>query len=145
MSETNLQRERERELELELEERTKQVFDRSLSEIDAATRSRLTQARYRALQELAPAGARRSSWHWSFAPAGALAAAALVALLLWQTEPATEPTLQAVAAADLEILLAEEELEMLDEELEFYAWLEEQPEFTSPGADGPNATGDGVG
>jgi len=139
MSETNLQRERE------LEKRTKEVFDESLREIDAATRSRLTQARYRALQELTPSRARRSSWHWSFAPAGALAAAALVALLLWQSEPATEPTLQAAAAADLEILLAEEELEMLDEELEFYAWLEEQPEFAAPGADEPNAAGDGVG
>ena len=30
---------------------------------------------------------------------------------------------------DLEILLGEEDLEMLDEELEFYGWLEEQPEF----------------
>ena len=31
--------------------------------------------------------------------------------------------------SDLEILLGEEDLEMLDEELEFYGWLEEQPEF----------------
>jgi hypothetical protein len=31
--------------------------------------------------------------------------------------------------ADLDILLGEEDLEMLDEELEFYGWLEEQPEF----------------
>ena len=40
---------------------------------------------------------------------------------------------QSAALGDLEILLGEEDLEMLDEELEFYGWLEEQPEFA--GAD----------
>jgi len=34
-------------------------------------------------------------------------------------------------ARDLEILLGEEDLEMLDEELEFYGWLEAQPEFAN--------------
>ena len=138
MSDMNLQRERQ------LEAHAKQAFDRSVSEIDAPTRSRLTQARYRALQELSPAAVRRSFWRWPLAPAGAIAAAALVALLMFsQREPATEPALQAAAVADLEILLGEEDLEML-EELEFYAWLEEQPEFASPG-DGPGVSGDGVG
>jgi hypothetical protein len=33
----------------ELERRTKRVFDDSVAALDAATRSRLTQARYRAL------------------------------------------------------------------------------------------------
>ncbi len=41
--------------EHELERRTKQAFDDSVAGIDAATRSRLTQARQRALQALAPA------------------------------------------------------------------------------------------
>lgn len=141
MSDKNLEYEHERAFEA----RTKQVFDRSVSEIDAPTRSRLTQARHRALQELSSRSAWRSTWHWSFAPAGALAAAALVAFLVFrQGEPVTDLTLQA-AAGDLEILLGEEELEMLDEELEFYAWLEEQPEFASPGADERNAADDGVG
>jgi hypothetical protein len=40
---------------------------------------------------------------------------------------------QSAALGDLEILLGDEDLEMLDEELEFYGWLEEQPEFA--GAD----------
>ena len=136
MSESNLPSDRD------LEARAKQAFDRSVEEIDAATRSRLTQARYRALQELSPARAGRPVWG-RFAPAGALAVVALVTVLVfWQ--PAIEPSLQVAAAADFEILLGEEELEML-EELEFYAWLEEQPEFASPGDAEPNAAGDGVG
>jgi len=129
----------------DLERRAKRAFDDSVGAIDAATRSRLTQARYRALQELAPG--RRSGWlGWlrlpmrPLAPAGALAAVALAALLLmWRGEPPPDARLDA-AVADLDILLGDEDLEMLDEDLEFYAWLEEQPELNAP-----PAAGDGVG
>ena len=115
------------------EQRTKRAFDDSVAALDAATLSRLTQARYRALEELKPA--RRRGWQWSLVPAGTLAATALVAwLTVWQAPPATEDSgLQAESLSDLELLLAEEDLEMLDEELDFYGWLEEQPEFA--GAD----------
>lgn len=130
--------------ETDLERRAKRAFDDSVGAIDAATRSKLTQARHRALQELEHG--RRSSW-WlvpgiksPLAPAGALAAVALAALLLvWRGEP---PPMTAVVApiADLDILLGDEDLEMLDEDLEFYAWLEQQPELSAP-----PASGDGVG
>ena len=136
MSESNLPSDRD------FEARTKRVFDASVGEIDAATRSRLTQARYRALEELPTSRAGRSVWRGPFAPVGAIAAAALVAFLVFrQPEPAIEPALEVAAAADLEILLGEEDLELL-EELEFYAWLEAQPEFAS---DDPEPSGDGVG
>jgi hypothetical protein len=126
------------ERERNLERRAKQVFDDSVARIDAAARSRLTQARHRALQELEPA---RSRLRWWLAPAGALAAAALAAVVMvYGGGPAPDAGLQATALDDLEILLGDEDLEMLDEEIEFYAWLEEQPEFTAPAA-----TGDGVG
>jgi hypothetical protein len=112
------------------EQRTKQAFDASVAGLDAATRSRLTQARYRALEELAPTG--RRGWRWSLVPAGTFAAAAVVAwLTVWQTPSVTETGLQAASLNDLEILLGEEDLQMLDEELDFYGWLEEQPEFSS--------------
>ena len=108
------------------EQRTKQLFDASVGAIDAATRSRLTQARHRALEESA---SRDRGWTWSLIPAGTVAATALVAwLVVWQAPPANDE-LRAAQLTDLEILLGEEDLEMLDEELEFYGWLEEQPEF----------------
>lgn len=111
----------------DFERRTKRVFDASVAAIDAATRSRLTQARYRALEERASPRAR--SWRSALVPAGAVAATALVAwLVVWQSPP-TSTAVQGTPLADLEILLGEEDLEMLDEELEFYGWLEEQPEF----------------
>jgi len=130
----------------DLERRAKRAFDESVGAIDAATPSKLTQARHRALQELEPK--RRSSW-WlvpaiksPLAPAGALAAVALAALLLvWRNDlPPGTTGVAAPPVADLDILLGDEDLEMLDEDLEFYAWLEEQPELNaSP------AAADGVG
>lgn len=109
------------------ERRTKRLFDESVAGLDAATRSRLTQARHRALAQLP---AKRHGWRLSLVPAGVLAATALVAwLTVWQPAPVTDSTVPTAALGDLEILLGEQDLEMLDEELEFYGWLEEQPEF----------------
>lgn len=124
--------EHDNELERNFERRTKQLFDDSTAGLDAAMRSRLTRARHRALEELAP-GAR--GWRWSLvAPAGAVAVAALVAwLVVWQTPPPAAMDPQVASLSDLEILLGEEDLELLDEEIDFYGWLEEQPEFS--GAD----------
>jgi negative regulator of sigma E activity len=111
----------------DFERRAKRAFDDSVAALDAATRSRLTQARYRALEERAPR--QRRGWLSALVPAGASAATALVAwLVVWPSPPASEDV-HAASLSDLEILLGEEDLEMLDEELEFYGWLEEQPEF----------------
>ena len=111
------------------ERRTKRAFDDSVAALDAATRSKLTQARYRAVEE--QASARDRGFRSSLLPAGAVAATALVAfLVVWQATPPA-PVPQAAALSDLEILLGEEDLKMLDEEIEFYGWLEEQPEFAN--------------
>lgn len=130
-----------RDTERAFEARTKAAFDASVDALDAATRSRLTRARVRALETLSAPRASKRHVRW-LVPAGAAAAAAFAAwlVLVSPRERAAEP-LQAAALSDLEVLLAEEALEMI-EELEFYAWLEEQPEFESS-ADG--AAGDGVG
>ena len=129
----------------DLERRAKEAFDRSAAALDASTRSRLTQARHRALEELPSAGKRRG-WQWILVPAGGVAAAGLVAVLvLGPNDPTSDAGTsdaglqQAVALGDLDILLGDEDLAMYDEDIEFYAWLEEQPELTPP------AAGDGVG
>lgn len=113
------------------ERETKRVFDESVAGLDAATRSRLTQARYRALEELKPQRSRRL-W-FTLVPAGTLAATALLAWVIVQPRVVVDEGLRVASVDDLEILLAEEDLEMLDEDLEFYGWLEEQPEFASAG------------
>jgi hypothetical protein len=123
----------------EFERSAKQAFDASVRELDSATRVRLVQARERALE--GAGGARFGlGWSWSLAPGGALAAAALVAvLLIAHRERPTELGAQQLTAGDLEILLGQEDLAMLDDDIEFYSWLEDQPELV------PGANGDGVG
>ncbi len=113
----------------EFEERTKLLFDESVGALDGETRSKLTQARYRALEELAPR--RQAAWARALVPVGAAAVVATLTVMLWQgqSSPVDEAGFDVAAVSDLEILLSEEELDMI-EELEFYAWLEEQVELT---------------
>jgi hypothetical protein len=124
----------------DFERSAKQAFDASVRDLDAATRAELVAARERALHDAN--GARsRLGWSWSLAPSGALAAAAVVAVLLLGHHPrSTELGLQQVSGGDLEILLGNEDLAMLDDDIDFYSWLEDQPDFAPPAANG-----DGVG
>jgi hypothetical protein len=115
-----------------LPRRAKQVFDASVANLDVATRGKLARARARALEVSArPSIVPHLYGARPWIAAGALAAAALVAVLVWQGLGAPEARVEMAALDDLELLLAEDEFEML-EELEFYAWLEEQPELQMP-------------
>ena len=101
----------------QLTDRARQHFDESVEALDAATLSRLNRGRQAAL---ANAGRRRSRWVL-WAPLSGVAAAALVAAVLLQLPQADVPEI--AVAADLDILLGEESIDML-EDLEFYAWLD---------------------
>lgn len=110
----------------ELERRSRAAFDQSVESQDAATRSRLARARAKALEELR---GRRVGGPALWIPAGA-AAAALVAMMLWQRDegrPATAGTEAAVGAfEDLDLMAAGEDFDMLGEDEGFYAWADEQ-------------------
>jgi len=117
------------------EERTRAVFERSVADLDAGTRSKLTRARLRALRELErPALARQWLAGNAQTVAAALAvAAAGVGWLVVSTLSTPEAPMSPVGIAevsDFELLLGDDDLELI-EELEFYAWLEEQPELRS--------------
>ena len=133
----------ERPTELEpmtnFERSAKQAFDASVRGVDGATRARLVEARERALQN---AGGARSSlgWSWSLAPSGALAAAAVVAVLLFAHHPRSTEVGPQQFSTDLDLLLGKEDLAMLDDDIDFYSWLEDQPDFAPP-----TGNGDGVG
>lgn len=106
----------------DLESLARGVFDESVERIDGATRSRLTQARHAALAELERPRFRLAPW----VPAGALAGAAVLAVMLW-TQPgpggAPESALAAVPADDFEMLTMGEDLDLLDEDVGFYAFV----------------------
>jgi hypothetical protein len=102
----------------EFNNRAKRDFDASVEKLDAATLSRLNQARHAALAELQQPTRQWSRW----VPAAGVAAAALVAVMIAQNPVGVyEPP--SAAVADMEILLGEDSIEML-EELEFYSWLD---------------------
>ena len=107
--------------EEELQARARELFDDSVERLDAATLSRLNQGRQRALREVHVTGPAGQWARW--VPAGGLAAAAVVAVMVWQGAPVEDTAPAAGSAADFEILLGEDSLDML-EDLEFYSWID---------------------
>lgn len=100
-------------------EKTKQLFDESVEGLDGQTRSRLNRGRQVALDELKTG---RPVWvQW--APAAGVAAAAVVAVVLWTGSPPIDDLTPESSAADFEILLTEDSFEMLGD-LEFYSWID---------------------
>jgi hypothetical protein len=123
----------------EFEQRSRAVLEESVERLDARTRSRLNQARQRALEEYA---ARRASpWRRWFGagpllPAGAVAAAALVAVTIWNAPRGVEPD---AAVARAEVAAAFEDLELLADggafvdggeavDFDFYEWAAAETE-----------------
>lgn len=104
------------------EERSRELFEDSVDRLDARTRSRLNQARQRALEELKKGSNRR---YWLGAPLGALAAAAVVAVVL--VRGGGEPALTGRDSTnfrfdDFDIVADTDNFEML-RDVEFYSWL----------------------
>ena len=102
-------------------QRIKAIMDAGNASLDGHVRSRLTQARYAALEQ---AHARPALWTRQWAPAAGLAAAAVAAaVILWPgARPGSDMTAAVVEESglnDLEIVLAEAYLELM-EELDFY-------------------------
>ena len=94
---------------------------RTLFEGSVERRSKLTQARNRALDEVRKGAAWR---RWIWAPAGGFAIAAVIAVgvVLW---PGRAQPPSPAALEDLEIVADSDTLELL-QDVEFYAWLDEQ-------------------
>lgn len=104
------------------ERRARELLASSTERLDGRVRSRLTQARFAAAEEV------RRARHWSawrtWIPAGALAGAATLAVVLWSGHPPA-PTAMSDAHTsldDLEILAGGENFELL-ENLDFYEWV----------------------
>jgi len=114
-----------------LEQRAQALLQASAEQLDGRTRSRLTQARYAALDTIKHR--QPNTWYW-LVPAGGAAAAAVIAVLLAVdptrlTDPEMPDVEPAIASTvdELEIVTAEDSLEFY-RDVEFYAWLAEQDE-----------------
>jgi|GEM_PF-710925 len=124
--------------ETALERRSRELLRASVERLDAHARSRLTQARDAALAELA-AGERPRPFRVPglWLPAGALAAAAVLAVAVWigQAGPEHVALAEAGAVEDADILASGEGPELYAEEAEFYEWA---------GGDGPGGAQGGL-
>jgi len=119
-----------------LERRSRELLLASVEAVDGRTRSRLNQARHAALAALAAnAGTRSFRVPGRWLPAGALAAAAVLAVAVWVAQPPANPGLQladTIAAEDGEILASSDGPELYAEDADFYEWA---------GSDGALAAG----
>jgi len=98
--------------------RVKAALDEGNEHLEARVRSRLRQARHAALAQVQP---RPVFWTRQWVPALGVAAAAVLAILVWPHAPTMQP--QDEALDDLEIVLAGENLDLL-ENLDFYEWVD---------------------
>jgi len=115
----------------EFERNARVVLERSLSRIDARTRSRLNQARQAALEAVSR---RHPLWlrGTTLMPAtGAVTAALLLAVVLWHREPAGVemplPEAQGSSMEDIDLLADSEALDLLEGwDGPFYEWAASQ-------------------
>jgi hypothetical protein len=103
----------------DFEDKARALFEDSVERLDAGTRSKLTQARNRALDEVSKGGVQR---RWLWAPAGGVALAVIVAVVLSSNGWRSGADTGALALEDIDIVADSENLEML-EDVEFYQWL----------------------
>lgn len=109
----------------DFEDKARALFEDSVERLDASTRSKLTQARNRALEEV-NAGARRRRWIW--APVGGAALVAVVAVVMVSSGGLRSGNESgAMALEDIDIVADSENLDML-EDVEFYQWLDDAPD-----------------
>ena len=105
--------------------RASALLDQSADNLDAATLSRLNQARHAAI---AQRRSRVRPWAFGAALAGAAAAVFGVAIGLHHRFDAPVPSVSApLQAGDIDLLTSDDDALDLYENLDFYAWLEAQP------------------
>lgn len=116
----------------DFERRSREVLNEGTEALGADVRSRLTQARFKAVEEarkpVVPA-----AWTRSLVPAGGLAAAVAVVLLAWHgLRPDREgPQLDGSRSDALEIVAMADDYDLLEDDVEFYQWLDSEPEVES--------------
>jgi hypothetical protein len=112
------------------EARSRELFKETVDGLDARTRSRLTRARHLALQAATSSTGQSRARVWL--PFAAAACALVLAVALWMGAPhralspasAEHPT----ALEDLDIVASNDELELFDDDVDFYRWVDAAPD-----------------
>jgi hypothetical protein len=115
----------ERGKDAEFEARTQVLFEESVERLDGRTRSRLTQARHAALEELR--AQRKHPLRRAWVPLGGVTIAAVLAVwvTVGQLGPAPEDG-ASLPLDDFDVVAAAPDLELL-QDVEFYTWIAHEP------------------
>jgi len=125
------------------EDRSRELFQESVGNVDMRIRSRLTRARHLALE--AAVAANPSPWFTrlrAFTPAAGVTAAALLGAALWFGLPAAQrggPAAEGQPSfEDLDIVAASDEssadaMDMLQNDIEFYDFADNADSSANPG------------
>jgi Protein of unknown function (DUF3619) len=134
----------------DFERRLHALLEEGVQRVGGRARSRLNQARHAALAEAArprrwysprPLAARIGGRPWWMPAAGAVAAAVLVAFLLWPHAPQGYPAVDASHADDLELIADRDGMELMQGgDGQFYEWAMAQADDGGRPA-GPGAAG----
>ncbi len=120
----------------EFENRSRELLHAGADALSAEIRSRLTQARFKALDEMtAPSS---PAWVRLLVPAGGLAAAALVAVVAWRGLGGNPefPASEGARGDVLEVVAMADDYDALEDDVEFYQWLDSESDANSPGGAG---------
>jgi hypothetical protein len=125
----------------EFEKRTRELLADSVQRVDGRIRSRLNQARHAAIEEAAK---RPSPWRrFSLMPAaGAVAAAVLVAFILWPHSHRGSSVMESSGRAgveDLDLLADSDALDLVSDETDtgqFYEWAVDQSDSNEASSTG---------
>ena len=121
----------------QFERRSKAAFDASVDDVDMRVRSRLTQGRHAAL-DAAASGSRfsgvrsvlvRSRWVF-WAPAFGAAVALVLGISLWVGHPSSD----VAGLEDLELVASNDQMDLLQEDPEFYDWVDKAPAADTAGS-----------
>jgi len=113
-----------------LEERSRALFNESVDNLDMALRSRLTQARYAALEAAGRSGRREwASRMPLWTPAAGVTAAVVLGVVLWFGGHHGVTADSQSNLEDLDLVASSEEgsgdaMEMLQDDIDFYDWAD---------------------
>ena len=123
--------------ELALEREATKLLRASAEALDGRVRSRLTAARFVAHGELEKrASAPRFRIPGNWLPAGALAAAAVLAVAVWVAQPGSPPTAVVAEASpveDADLLASNDGPDLYAEDPDFYEWADTSDAPGGPG------------
>jgi hypothetical protein len=121
--------------EQDIERRSRALYDESVDNLDMRTRSRLTQARHTALA----AAEKPSPLRWlAWTPVYGAVAAVVLGVALWIGHSGTDRMLASADSRsgleDLELVASNDQLELLQDDIEFYDWIDKSAANDSAGA-----------